>query len=244
VTERTLNGADQHIDAMAKKYLGKDTYPSASRRGARHLQGGTRTHYVHVSACRGFPGLPREAMNGGRLEHHRQDSARRGHTLSLPWRLIRIVFAKLIDQLIRDNATARRERPKTIDRLRFLYGKRLWGRPQSMRASSEIISPTVFRSRCARSLCGLKHVIGNIECRSHASDASASPSDVHRFSRHSRSTTGKRTVKTLPVPGLELPAVTEPPCSCASVRTMKANAKASLRTDVAAVALGEHHKRA
>jgi PPOX class probable F420-dependent enzyme len=27
VTERTLNGADQHIDAMAKKYLGKDTYP-------------------------------------------------------------------------------------------------------------------------------------------------------------------------------------------------------------------------
>ena len=27
VTERTLNGADPHIDAMAKKYLGKDTYP-------------------------------------------------------------------------------------------------------------------------------------------------------------------------------------------------------------------------
>jgi PPOX class probable F420-dependent enzyme len=27
VTERTLNGADKHIDAMAKKYLGKDTYP-------------------------------------------------------------------------------------------------------------------------------------------------------------------------------------------------------------------------
>jgi hypothetical protein len=27
VTERILNGADQHIDAMAKKYLGKDKYP-------------------------------------------------------------------------------------------------------------------------------------------------------------------------------------------------------------------------
>ena len=27
VRVRTLNGADQHIDAMAKKYLGKDTYP-------------------------------------------------------------------------------------------------------------------------------------------------------------------------------------------------------------------------
>ena len=27
VAERTRNGADQHIDAMAKKYLGKDTYP-------------------------------------------------------------------------------------------------------------------------------------------------------------------------------------------------------------------------
>jgi PPOX class probable F420-dependent enzyme len=27
VAERTLNGADQHIDAMAKKYLGQDKYP-------------------------------------------------------------------------------------------------------------------------------------------------------------------------------------------------------------------------
>jgi PPOX class probable F420-dependent enzyme len=27
VAERTRDGADQHIDAMAKKYLGKDTYP-------------------------------------------------------------------------------------------------------------------------------------------------------------------------------------------------------------------------
>jgi PPOX class probable F420-dependent enzyme len=27
VAERSLKGADQHIDAMAKKYLGKDKYP-------------------------------------------------------------------------------------------------------------------------------------------------------------------------------------------------------------------------
>ena len=27
VVERTLNGTDQHIDAMAKKYLGQDKYP-------------------------------------------------------------------------------------------------------------------------------------------------------------------------------------------------------------------------
>jgi PPOX class probable F420-dependent enzyme len=27
VAQRTRNGADQHIDAMARKYLGKDTYP-------------------------------------------------------------------------------------------------------------------------------------------------------------------------------------------------------------------------
>ena len=27
VVERTLNGADAHIDAMAKKYLGQDKYP-------------------------------------------------------------------------------------------------------------------------------------------------------------------------------------------------------------------------
>jgi PPOX class probable F420-dependent enzyme len=27
VTERTLEGADAHIDAMAKKYLGQDKYP-------------------------------------------------------------------------------------------------------------------------------------------------------------------------------------------------------------------------
>jgi PPOX class probable F420-dependent enzyme len=29
VAERTLNGADKHIDTMAKKYLGKDKYPFA-----------------------------------------------------------------------------------------------------------------------------------------------------------------------------------------------------------------------
>jgi PPOX class probable F420-dependent enzyme len=27
VAERTRDGADQHIDALAKKYLGRDTYP-------------------------------------------------------------------------------------------------------------------------------------------------------------------------------------------------------------------------
>jgi PPOX class probable F420-dependent enzyme len=27
IVERTLDGADKHIDAMAKKYLGKDKYP-------------------------------------------------------------------------------------------------------------------------------------------------------------------------------------------------------------------------
>lgn len=27
MTEITTDGADQHIDAMAKKYLGKDKYP-------------------------------------------------------------------------------------------------------------------------------------------------------------------------------------------------------------------------
>jgi PPOX class probable F420-dependent enzyme len=27
IAQRTLEGADQHIDAMARKYLGQDTYP-------------------------------------------------------------------------------------------------------------------------------------------------------------------------------------------------------------------------
>ncbi len=27
ITDRTVEGADQHIDAMAKKYLGQDKYP-------------------------------------------------------------------------------------------------------------------------------------------------------------------------------------------------------------------------
>jgi hypothetical protein len=27
VSERTYNGADAHIDAMARKYLGQDKYP-------------------------------------------------------------------------------------------------------------------------------------------------------------------------------------------------------------------------
>jgi hypothetical protein len=56
-----------------------------------------------------------------------------------------------IDQLIRDDTAPRRERPKTVHRLRLLYGKRLRGSHRARRASSEIISPIVFRSRCARS---------------------------------------------------------------------------------------------
>ena len=40
VVEVTEKGADEHIDALAKKYLGQDRYPlPASRRGARHGEG-------------------------------------------------------------------------------------------------------------------------------------------------------------------------------------------------------------
>jgi len=37
VAERTLDGADRHIDAMAKKYLGKDKYPWSQPGEARVL---------------------------------------------------------------------------------------------------------------------------------------------------------------------------------------------------------------
>jgi hypothetical protein len=56
----------------------------------------------------------------------------------------------------------------------LLHGKRLWRARQS--TSSQI------RNRLADGLfvtlgpffCGLKHIVGNVECRSHASDANAS----------------------------------------------------------------------
>jgi PPOX class probable F420-dependent enzyme len=38
VVERTTQGADAHIDSLAKRYLGQDKYPWR-RPGARHLQG-------------------------------------------------------------------------------------------------------------------------------------------------------------------------------------------------------------
>ena len=47
VAEQTREGADEHIDALAKKYLGQDTYPlSPARRTARdhpHRPGSTST---------------------------------------------------------------------------------------------------------------------------------------------------------------------------------------------------------
>ena len=45
VVEITEQGADEHIDKMAKKYLGVDKYPYRQPSGnPRHLQDPTRTH--------------------------------------------------------------------------------------------------------------------------------------------------------------------------------------------------------
>src|ERR1700730_10549994 len=89
-------------------------------------------------------------------------------------RLIRIIFAKLVDQFIRDDPAARSERPKTIDCLRFLYGERLLGGRQSTpgQVRNHLSDSLFFALRPL--LCGLKHVIGYVERRSHASDATAS----------------------------------------------------------------------
>jgi len=47
VTERTHEGADEHIDAMAKKYLDKDTYPFRQP-GEQRLIIRVEPDYVHV----------------------------------------------------------------------------------------------------------------------------------------------------------------------------------------------------
>ena len=76
VAEITESGADAHIDKMAKKYLGKDTYPfRARRRGSRHRQdrAGQGLHHglvvarasrgtdLHVFAVPGLPDVTRGA---------------------------------------------------------------------------------------------------------------------------------------------------------------------------------------
>src|SRR5438309_5089179 len=83
---------------------------------------------------------------------------------------IRIIVAKLIDQFIRDDPAARGERPKTVDWLRFLYGRRFWGGRQSTtgQVRNRLSDSLSFALRPL--LCGLKHVIGDVQCRSHASD--------------------------------------------------------------------------
>ncbi len=47
VAERTHEGADEHIDAMAKKYLDKDTYPFRQP-GEQRLILRVEPEYVHV----------------------------------------------------------------------------------------------------------------------------------------------------------------------------------------------------
>ncbi len=47
VAERTHDGADEHIDAMAKKYLGQDTYPFRQP-GEERVIIKVAPEYVHV----------------------------------------------------------------------------------------------------------------------------------------------------------------------------------------------------
>ncbi|HEY7960998.1 MAG TPA: PPOX class F420-dependent oxidoreductase [Solirubrobacteraceae bacterium] len=47
VVERTHEGADEHIDALAKKYLGQDTYP-ARQPGEQRVLIRVQPEYVHL----------------------------------------------------------------------------------------------------------------------------------------------------------------------------------------------------
>jgi PPOX class probable F420-dependent enzyme len=49
VTERTLDGADQHVDKMAKKYLGQDKYPYRTRNEQRVLYKVAAEHVTSMS---------------------------------------------------------------------------------------------------------------------------------------------------------------------------------------------------
>ena len=66
--------------------------------------------------------------------------------------LIRIVLAELVDQLVRDQTTARGERTESANRPEFLHLRWLRCCDQRASASSEIICPTDLLSCRARSL--------------------------------------------------------------------------------------------
>jgi PPOX class probable F420-dependent enzyme len=50
VAERTLEGADEHIDALAKKYLGEDTYPYR-RPGEQRVIIRVAPEHIHLKAA-------------------------------------------------------------------------------------------------------------------------------------------------------------------------------------------------
>src|SRR5690242_2766641 len=88
-------------------------------------------------------------------------------------RSARVFVTKLIDQLIRDYTTARREWLEAVNRLRFANDR--WARRRERlpkQIGNHFASRAVFS---ASPLFGrLKHVVSNVEGGPHASDASTS----------------------------------------------------------------------
>ncbi len=88
--------------------------------------------------------------------------------------LVRVLVAKLVDQLVGDNAAAPRERFESINCLGLLHAERSIRSRQ--RAPSQLGDHLAsgFPFPFGPLLGGLEHVVRNVESCSHASDASAS----------------------------------------------------------------------
>ena len=65
VIDVTTDGADAHIDALAKKYLGVDTYPMRSEGEVRIIVR-VRTDHVAMGGCRRTPDAGRRTPAAGR----------------------------------------------------------------------------------------------------------------------------------------------------------------------------------
>jgi len=89
-------------------------------------------------------------------------------------RLVGIFITKIVDQLVRDDTAAPRERLKPINCPRFLYGERLLRSRQSTPSQFGDHLSDGFPFALSPLLRGLQDIIINVECRSHASDADAS----------------------------------------------------------------------
>lgn len=100
--------------------------------------------------------------------------------------LVSIVLAELVDQLISDQTTARREGPKPVSRPRLLHATRLTRGGQRLPRQIGKHLPNRLSFVPSPFLRGAEYIIVNVKRSAHASDATASRSRSHLVERANR----------------------------------------------------------